>query len=94
MEVSSNYFWKNFIPALGIHDDDGSFYANDNHSKADLLNRFFVKVTGIDDDNVSFPDKFPRTEARLQDIILNPDDVISAIESIPAKKASGPDIIS
>ena len=82
------------IPALEYSHNNNKVYANDNKSKADLLNEIFINVTKIDDDRNVFPEQFPRTEARLPDIQITTDDVIEAIGSIPDNKAPGPDSIN
>ena len=79
------------IPALKSCDDTSVFYANDNKSKADILNDIYVKATDIGDADSVFPDQLPRTEARLPDFLVTADDVSQAINSMACNKASGPD---
>ena len=85
---------RDTIPALKSRDQVGTFFANDNKSKADLLNDYFVSVTDIGDENSSFPEQIPRTDARLQSIEVRVGDVVEAINSIPCNKAPGPDSIT
>ena len=82
------------IPALESFDGTARKYANDNHSKANLLNDYFISVTDIKDDENTFPEQVPRTEARLPDIQITPDDVTAVIDSLPDNKAPGPDSVS
>ena len=85
---------RNQIPALESVDQDGTFFATDNSSKANLLNDQFVKVTYVGDENKVFPEQLPRVEARLDLIQVTAEDVFEAINSIPISKAPGPDSIT
>ena len=81
------------IPALGFSNGSEIIFANDNKSKADLLNNIFISVTDIKNDVNVFTGQIPRTEARLLDIEIRPSDVIEVINSLSVNKAPGPDSV-
>jgi len=85
---------RDSIPALRYDDQDETRYADDDKSKADLLNDIFVKSSDVKDADKEFPEQLPRTDARLDHITVLEGDVLEAINSIFLNKAAGPDSIT
>lgn len=80
------------IPALSSHSDSGTTsYANDNKSKANLLNDTFISNSNIDDQNTQFPRPDMRTHHRLHDVFITISDVMEILQDLNIHKCAGPD---
>ena len=62
--------------------------------KADLLNGYFTNQTKPPDNNIPLPPLTYLTDAKLQDITINPAIVKDILEDLNPNKANGPDGIS
>jgi hypothetical protein len=82
---------KSSIPALIQQDNT---VTNDDKSKADTLNIFFLMHSNINTDNAQIPPPNPITDTSLDSLQLTEDEVLALLNTINTSKATGPDNIS
>ena len=101
-QLSSKDWWatlKHFIspsrsssiPPLNIN----NVVVSDPTEKANLLNNYFRDQTILNDNNVEVPLCPPHDViSELNSLVLNPEEVLSILKSLPTGKAVGPDGVS
>ena len=65
-----------------------------NADKTEVLNKFFVQQSTLDDANAPLPDFVPSDYDPLDRIIITDEDIIAAIRLLKPSKAPGPDLVS
>ena len=83
------------IPPLLITDENNetNMYATD-HEKVECLNEYFTSISTISDEQPQLPNLFPKTDAKLEQIVIFEQEVVDMLETLNIHKASGPDGIS
>ena len=80
---------KNIINLENLND-----IVYDENDKCELLNRYFCKISKLDEENKNIPFFENRTESILSNIIITEKELTDIIEVLDLKKATGPDKIS
>ena len=62
--------------------------------KAEVLNKFFVQQSTLDDANANLPEFVPPDHEPLNTLVITNEDIIAAIKLLKPSKAPGPDLIS
>ena len=62
--------------------------------KAEILNKYFVSISTVDDNNTQLPGFEQKCQSLLTDIECSPDEIETLIKLLNVNKATGPDIIS
>ena len=83
------------IPPLLITDENNEtkMYVTD-HEKVECLNEYFTSISTISDEQPELPNLFPKTDAKLEQIVIFEQEVVDMLETLNIHKASGPDGIS
>ena len=83
------------IPPLVItnENDETKMYVTD-HEKVNCLNEYFTSISTISEEQPVLPILNPKTEAKLDQIVITEQEVIDMLETLNIHKASGPDGIS
>ena len=62
--------------------------------KAEILNKYFVSISTVDDSNTNLPNFNQKCQNLLSNIECSPEEIESLIKILNVNKATGPDIIS
>ena len=62
--------------------------------KAEILNKYFVSISTVDDSNTNLPKFNQKCQNLLSNIEFSPEEIESLIKILNVNKATGPDIIS
>ena len=83
------------IPPLVItnENDETSMHVTD-REKVECLNEYFTSISTLSQDQPALPNLIPKTDAKLDQIIISEQEVIDMLETLNVNKASGPDGIS
>ena len=68
-------------------------YVSD-REKVECLNEYFTSISTISEEQPAVPHLNPKTDAKLDQIIISEQEVIDMLETRNIHKASGPDGIS
>lgn len=102
-EFSNRKWWK-FAKTLittssppSINDTpllDGNDIISDDLDKANLINKFLVQQSTLDDSNASLPDTCPEPSILIEQKVIQPEEVYEILVNLDTTKATGPDGIS
>ena len=98
--ANSKLFWKTTKQVLNINKASSNIpilimnneHAEDDLSKANMLNNFFTSQTIVDDSNTTLP-KINVPENSLNSINISIEDVKDVLTNLNIYKASGPDLL-
>ena len=83
------------IPPIMDPDDIGqNKFGFLDSEKAEILNKYFVSISTVDDNNTQLPGSEQKCQSLLTDIECSPDEIETLIKLLNVNKATGPDIIS
>ena len=99
--ANSKLFWKTAKQVLKLNKASSGIptlimnneYAENDLSKANMLNRFFTSQTIVDDSNSTLP-AINRPECSMNQINISIQDVSDVLANLNTYKASGPDLLS
>lgn len=73
---------------------NGSDIITGNHDKANLLNKYFVTQSTLDESNARLPPNPPNPHILIEQKVIQPEDVYEILINLDVSKATGPDGIS
>lgn len=83
------------IPPLSSTDENNQTQIHvTDQEKVECLNNYFTSISTTTNEPPTLPNLMPKTNSKLESIVITEQEVIDVLESLNINKASGPDLIS
>ena len=92
--VKENKSSGSLSPLVITNENDETSMHVTERDKVECLNEYFTSISTISEEQPAVPHLIPKTDAKLDQIIISEQDIIDMLETLNIHKASGPDGMS